>query len=168
MKLAFSIGFLLKNYLLRAYSLGSDWSGRIVLIKSEILIKTRMVWPVSSDNWKRPLVYCHRCSIWFQTSTSVKEKPTTAVLMRFVTTPKDTTTAHVNQDMKETEIIAKVSYFCNLVSFYMPSKALLFLLFLSFPWQYVFYRNRLLDTIEPLHNGHLGDRRKWPLWRADF
>ena len=22
------------------------------------------------------------------------------------------------------------------------------------------------DTVEPLHNGHLGDRRKWPLWRG--
>ena len=21
-----------------------------------------------------------------------------------------------------------------------------------------------LITVEPLHNGHLGDRRKWPLW----
>ena len=21
-------------------------------------------------------------------------------------------------------------------------------------------------TVEPLHNGHLGDRRKWPLWRG--
>ena len=20
------------------------------------------------------------------------------------------------------------------------------------------------DTVEPLHNGHLGDRRRWPLW----
>ena len=45
------------------------------------------------------LVYCHWCSIWFQTSTSVKEKPTTAVLMLFVIIPKDPTTAHVNQDM---------------------------------------------------------------------
>ena len=23
----------------------------------------------------------------------------------------------------------------------------------------------LRDTTEPLHNGHLGDRRKWPFWR---
>ena len=23
-----------------------------------------------------------------------------------------------------------------------------------------------LSTVEPLHNGHLGDRRKWPLWRG--
>ena len=36
----------------------------------------------------------------------MKEKSTTAVLMRFVITPKDRTTAHVNQDMKETGIIA--------------------------------------------------------------
>ena len=38
----------------------------------------------------------------------MKEKPPNAVLMRFVITPKDRTTAHVNQDMKETGIIAKV------------------------------------------------------------
>ena len=42
---------------------------------------------------------------------SVKEELTTAVLMRFVITPKDPTTAHVNQDMKGTEIIAKVIVF---------------------------------------------------------
>ena len=29
----------------------------IVLIKSEILIATGMVWPVSSDKWKAPLGY---------------------------------------------------------------------------------------------------------------
>ena len=40
---------------------------------------------------------------------SVKEKPPNAVLMRFVITPKGTTTAHVNLGMKETGIIAKVS-----------------------------------------------------------
>ena len=46
---------------------------------------------------------------------SVKEKLTIAVLMRFVITPKDPTTAHVNQDMKGTEIIAQVvfSYFSH-------------------------------------------------------
>ena len=22
------------------------------------------------------------------------------------------------------------------------------------------------NVVEPLHNGHLGDRRKWPLWRG--
>ena len=42
---------------------------------------------------------------------SVKEELTTAVLMRFVITPKDPTTAHVNQDMKGTEIIAQVIFF---------------------------------------------------------
>ena len=111
------------------------------------------------------LVYCHWCSIWFQTSTSAKKETTIAILMRFVITPKDPTTARVNQDMKETEIIAKVSYFCNLSSFCMRSKALLFLLLL---WQYVLYRNHLLGTVEPLHNGHLGDRRKWPFRRSDL
>ena len=39
----------------RACYLGFDWSSWIVLIKSEILITTRMVWPVSSDKWKEPL-----------------------------------------------------------------------------------------------------------------
>ena len=60
----------------------------------------------------------------------MKEKSTTAVLMRFVITPKDPTTAHVNQDMKETEIIAQVISFITL-SFCIPSKALLFLFFLD-------------------------------------
>ena len=59
---------------------------------------------------------------------SVKEKLTIAVLMRFVITPKDPTTAHVNQDMKETEIIAQVISFIT-SSFCIPSKALLFLFF---------------------------------------
>ena len=35
--------------------------------------------------------------------------------MRFVITPKDPTTAHVNQDMKEAEIIAQVIFFHNFV-----------------------------------------------------
>ena len=61
---------------------------------------------------------------------SVKEELTIAVLMRFVITPKDPTTAHVNQDMKETEIIAQVISFITL-SFCIPSKALLFLFFLD-------------------------------------
>ena len=42
---------------------------------------------------------------------SVKEELTIAVLMRFVSTPKDPITAHVNQDMKGTEIIAQVIFF---------------------------------------------------------
>ena len=54
MKNAFFQEFLLKHYLLRACYLGFDWSGWIVLIKSEILIMTGMVWPVSSDKWKAP------------------------------------------------------------------------------------------------------------------
>ena len=48
--------------------------------------------------------------------------------MRFVITAKDPTTAHVNQDMKGTEIIAQVISFVTW-SFCMPSKALLFLFF---------------------------------------
>ena len=59
---------------------------------------------------------------------SAKKEPTIAVLMRFVITPKDPTTAHVNQDMKGTEIIALVISFLTW-SFCMPSKALLFLFF---------------------------------------
>ena len=42
---------------------------------------------------------------------SAKKEPTSAILMRFVITPKDPTTAHVNQDMKGTEIIAQVMFF---------------------------------------------------------
>ena len=42
---------------------------------------------------------------------SVKEELTIAVLMRFVITPKDPTTAHVDQDIKGTEIIAQVTFF---------------------------------------------------------
>ena len=42
---------------------------------------------------------------------SVKEELTIAVLMQFVTTTKDPITAHVNQDMKGTEIIAQVIFF---------------------------------------------------------
>ena len=48
--------------------------------------------------------------------------------MRFVITPKDPTTAHVNQDMKETEIIAQVISFIT-SSFFIASKALRFLFF---------------------------------------
>ena len=49
--------FLLKNVILRAYYLGSDWSGWRVLIKREIIIVTAIVWPVSSDKWKAPSVF---------------------------------------------------------------------------------------------------------------
>ena len=41
---------------LRTYYLSFDWSGWIVLSKSEILIATGMVWPVSSGKWKAPLI----------------------------------------------------------------------------------------------------------------
>ena len=44
----------LKNHLLRSHYLGFDWSGWIVLIKSEILITTGMVWSVSSGKWQGP------------------------------------------------------------------------------------------------------------------
>ena len=59
---------------------------------------------------------------------SAKKETTIAVLMRFVITPMDPTTAHVNQDMKGADIIAQV---ISLLTwpFCMPSKAVLFLLF---------------------------------------
>ena len=47
--------FLLKHHRYRACYLGFHWSGWIVLIKSEILIVTGLVCPVSSDKWKAPL-----------------------------------------------------------------------------------------------------------------
>ena len=53
----------------------------------------------------------------------MKEKATVAVLMRFVITRKDPTSAHVNLDMKETEIIAKV------VSFVTCDQAVIFSFF---------------------------------------
>ena len=59
---------------------------------------------------------------------SVNKEPTIAILMRFVITPKDPTTARVNQDTKGTDIIAQVVSLLTW-SFCMPSKALLFLLF---------------------------------------
>ena len=62
---------------------------------------------------------------------SAKKEPTIAVLMRFVITPKDPTTAHVNQDVKGTEIIAQVIAFLTWSLICMPSKALLFLFFRS-------------------------------------
>ena len=54
-KIGFFQEFLLKNVLLRVYYLGLDWSGSRVLIETEIILATGMVWPVSSDKWKAPL-----------------------------------------------------------------------------------------------------------------
>ena len=42
---------------------------------------------------------------------SAKKEPTIAILMRFVITPKDPTTAQANQDMMGTEMIAQVIFF---------------------------------------------------------
>ena len=53
MKNVFFREFLLKHYLLRTCFLGLS---ELVLIKSEILIMTGMVWPVSSDKRKAPLL----------------------------------------------------------------------------------------------------------------
>ena len=57
MKWAFfkSFFFFLKNILLRTLCLRFDSSGRIVLIKTEILIPTGIIWRISSDKWKAPL-----------------------------------------------------------------------------------------------------------------
>ena len=59
---------------------------------------------------------------------SAKKETTIAVLLRFVITPMDPTTADVSQDMKGADIIAQVISFLTW-PFCMPSKALLFLLF---------------------------------------
>ena len=56
-KNAFFQEFLMKNHLFCESYLGFHRSGWIVLIKSEILIMTGMVWPVSSDKWKAPCVW---------------------------------------------------------------------------------------------------------------
>ena len=56
----------------RACYLGFDWSSWIVLIKSEILITTRMVWPVSSDKWKEPL---HRVKLLISLLWSAQRLP---------------------------------------------------------------------------------------------
>ena len=61
---------------------------------------------------------------------SAKKEHTIAVLMRFAITPNVPTTAHVNQDMKGTEIIAQVISFLT-SSFCMSLKALLILFFRS-------------------------------------
>ena len=88
------------------------------------------------------LVYCHWCSISFQTSTSVKKERTIAVLTRFVITPKDPTTAHVNQDMKETKIIAEVISFVN-SSFLQIIESIAVFVFL---WSDALYSNFLPDS----------------------
>ena len=46
--------FSVKNPLIRTYYLKFEWSERIVMIKSECLITTGMVFPVSSDKWEAP------------------------------------------------------------------------------------------------------------------
>ena len=43
-----------ENHLFCTNYLVFDWSGWIVLIKSEILNTTGIVWPLSSDKWKAP------------------------------------------------------------------------------------------------------------------
>ena len=54
---AFSKSFFMNNHLLHESYVGFHQSGWIVLIKSEILIMTGMVWLVSSDRWKMPCVW---------------------------------------------------------------------------------------------------------------
>ena len=60
---------------------------------------------------------------------SVMRELTIAVLLRFAITPKDPITAHVNQDMKETEITAHRQVRNITWPFCIPSKGLLFLFF---------------------------------------
>ena len=50
-------------------------------------------------------------NVLFQTSTSVKQTLTVAVLMPFVTTPTDPSIVHVNLDIKEMEKTAQVIFF---------------------------------------------------------
>ena len=50
-------------------------------------------------------------NVLFQTSTSVKQTLTVAVLMPFVQTPTDPSIAHVNLDIKEMEKTAQVIFF---------------------------------------------------------
>ena len=49
-------------------------------------------------------------NVILQTSTSVKQTLTCAVLMLFVTTPTDPSFAHVNLDIKEMEKTAQVIF----------------------------------------------------------
>ena len=49
--------FLIKTHLRRGLYLRFDWSGWIVLIKSEFLITRGEVWQVSSDKCKAPLAF---------------------------------------------------------------------------------------------------------------
>ena len=49
-------------------------------------------------------------NVLFQTSTSVKQTLTGAVLMPFVTTPTDHSIGHINLDIKEMEKTAQVIF----------------------------------------------------------
>ena len=49
-------------------------------------------------------------NVILQTSTSVKQTLTCAVLMPFVTTPTDPSIAHVNLDIEKMEITAQVIF----------------------------------------------------------
>ena len=74
-------------------------------------------------------------NVILQTSTSVKQTLTRAVLMPFVTTPTDPSIAHVNLDIKEMEKTAQVIFFLlsGLLAWY--QKLLVFVcLFALFPF----------------------------------
>ena len=46
-------------------------------------------------------------------------------------------------------------------------RRLLFVLFFHTPAKNLWYPGKeIVYTVKPLHNGHLGDKRKWPLWRG--
>ena len=66
MKLGLFLEFLMnKNFLCVCY-LEFDWFGWIALIKSEVLIRMAMAWPVTgSDKWKAPsVVTCRTMYYW--------------------------------------------------------------------------------------------------------
>ena len=49
----------MKHNFLHAYHVRFDWSGKMVLIKGEILNTTGMAWVVTSEKWKVPLIKAH-------------------------------------------------------------------------------------------------------------
>ena len=52
--------------------LGFDGSGWRVFIKTEIIIATGMVWPVSSDKWTAPLVWLYFKNIMKETTVELE------------------------------------------------------------------------------------------------
>ena len=48
-----------------------------------------------------------------------------------------------------------------LITHFLPSRHTAF-----YPLSKEFPKSEKHITVEPLYNGHVGDRRKWPLWRG--